>query len=188
MKRIYNSFFHWYERHYLLNISIAAFLFILQLLHLYWLAADVIALKLVGHSFFPLTSFWLDVIILVDYTEIPALIGTALLYAHDLKKNGYNFKSALFIVLLASQILHMFWITDTFVVQTFAGRNAAIGIPAWLAWVAILIDYLEIPVIIDTVRKVFAALATRDLKKAAAAIKEERAEATPPQEVSKITK
>ncbi len=185
MKKLINGFFRWYDRHYLLNVSIAAVLFLLQLLHLFWLGADVIALRLFHHSFFPLTSFWLDVIILVDYTEIPALVSTALLYAHDLKKNGYNFKSALFIVLLASQILHMFWITDTFVVQTFAGRNAMIGIPEWLAWVAILIDYLEVPVIIDTIKKVLEALEKKDLKKAAAVIKEEREEATPPQEVIK---
>lgn len=172
MKKIVNSFFDWYNRHLTLNIAIAAFLFALQIIHLYWLGADVIALKLFGESFLPLNSLLFKLIILVDYTEIPALISTALIYINNLRTKGYNFKSTLFIFLLASQLLHMFWITDTFVIQTFAGRNQVLGIPAWLAWIAILIDYLEVPVIIDTIRKLVKALKKGDLKKVGEVIKE----------------
>ena len=59
----------------------------------------------------------------------------------------------LYVVLLNTQWVHMFWITDQVVVDTFAGHSLL----AWnavVAWVAILIDYLEVPVIVDTLRKV----------------------------------
>ena len=36
-----------------------------------------------------------------------------------------------------------------------AGAGAGTALPVWLAWVAILIDYLELPVIYDTLRKFF---------------------------------
>jgi hypothetical protein len=172
MKKIINSFFNWYNKHLTLNIAIATVLFALQIIHLYWLAADVIALKLLGESFLPLNPLFFKIIILVDYTEIPALISTALIYINHLRTKGYHFKSALFIFLLASQFLHIFWITDTFVIETFAGRNQILGIPSWLAWVAILIDYLEVPVIIDTVRQLIKALSKGQLKKAGEIIKE----------------
>jgi len=48
----------------------------------------------------------------------------------------------------------MFWITDQVVVDRFAGHRLV----AWnaaVAWVAIAIDYLEMPVIVDTLGKVF---------------------------------
>jgi hypothetical protein len=48
---VWARFWGWYERHYLLNVSIAACLFLLQILHLTWLGADVIALRLVDRSF-----------------------------------------------------------------------------------------------------------------------------------------
>jgi hypothetical protein len=50
--------------------------------------------------------------------------------------------------------VHIFWITDEFVVQTFkGGGDPIVAIPAWLAWVAIMIDYLELPVIFETFKK-----------------------------------
>jgi len=49
--------------------------------------------------------------------------------------------------------LHLFWITDEFVIEQFArmGERATL-LPLWLAWLAIAIDYLELPVIYDTIR------------------------------------
>jgi hypothetical protein len=49
----------------------------------------------------------------------------------------------------------MFWITDQVVVDTFAGHSLFGAWNGLLAWVAILIDYLEVPVIVDTLRKVW---------------------------------
>lgn len=171
MKALLNRFFKWYNKYYLLNVSIAAFLFALQIIHLYWLAADVIAFKLFGESFFHLEGIWYYLILIVDYTEIPALISVSLVYVNELRQK-FNFKSALFIVLLLSQFLHIFWITDEFVVEQFVEGAKATILPAWLAWIAILIDYGEVPVIIDTLKKVLDEVKKGNLKGAGKALKE----------------
>lgn len=145
-------FFAWYERHYRINVTVTMGLFLLQIVHLYWLAAHVIALRLWGVSYFTPDAFWQFVIIMVDYTEIPALLSTTVLYLYELRKGTSFWKSILFIILLNTQWLHLFWITDEFVVDQFSGANGTI-LPFWLAWIAILIDYLEVPVIIDTIIK-----------------------------------
>lgn len=145
-------FWAWYERHYALNLAITAFLFALQVVHLWWLATHVVALRLVGESYFYTTPLIQTVIVLIDYTEIPALVSTTFLYLYDLRKN-FSWKALLFIVFLNSQWLHLFWITDEFVLDHFQGRHNETVLPMWLAWVAILIDYLELPVIVDTFAK-----------------------------------
>ena len=84
-------------------------------------------------------------------------------YIQDLQKEfnprhiGASWKSILFLILLNSQWLHLFWITDEVVVAQFTGA-AAIAIPVWLSWCAIMIDYLELPVMYDTFKKVFQSL------------------------------
>ena len=157
------SFWTWYERHYLLNISIALGLFILQIIHLLWLFSDVIWLKLFGSQLLPITPLFQTIIVLVDYTEIPALLSTALIYVNELRK-GYSTKNLVYILLLLTQPIHMFWITDEFVVQQFSGSpDPAIMLPAWLAWVAIMIDYLELPVIFDTTKRLIKTLEDRNL-------------------------
>ena len=150
-------FFDWYERHYTLNVAIVACLFLLQLVHLYWLSAEVVSQRLTGAGHFHLTGVAKFLILIVDYTEIPALLGTSLLYANELRK-GFSWKALIFLIFLNTQWIHLFWITDTFVVNEFAGQAAQSTIPGWLAWVAILIDYLELPVIFDTLRKFGASL------------------------------
>lgn len=150
-KGFLTAFWDWYERNYTLNITLTALLFTLQLVHLYWLSADVVASRLVGQSFFELTSVWQYLIILVDYTEIPSLLSTTVLYLYQMRK-GKFWKGLLFLILVNSQWLHLFWITDEFVVNQFQGDQSTV-LPFWLAWVAILIDYLELPVIADTIVK-----------------------------------
>lgn len=172
MGNLIQSFWRWYERHYTLNLSIAAGLFTLQLVHLYWLTADVVSTRLIGQSYFELTGIWQLIIILVDYTEIPALISVSAVYVSELRKK-FNWKSIWFLIFLNSQWLHIFWITDEFVVETFTGTGAGTVLPLWLAWVAIGIDYLELPVIFDTVKKLIGALKTKDVKKAKEAFKED---------------
>lgn len=136
-----------------MNIGFATGLFILQLVHLYWLATDVIAFRLIGESIFSPSAFWEYGIIAVDYTEIPALIAVSLVYINDVRKKGFRWSSLFFLLLLNSQWLHLFWITDEFIVsQWIEGRSGTI-LPGWLAWVAIMIDYLELPVMVDTVRR-----------------------------------
>ena len=152
--RLWQGFWEWYERHYLVNIAIAAVLFLLQLVHLYWLGAEPISLRLVDESFFSPSGFVQYLIIFIDYTEIPALIAASLVYVNELRRGGPHWRPLLFLVLLNSQWLHIFWITDEYVSNTLAGNPAAGSLPGWLAWVAILIDYLELPVIYDTLKRV----------------------------------
>ena len=154
MKAALDKFWKLYEEHHALNIALAALLFSLQLVHLYWLTAHVVALRLLGQSFFNLRGVWELLILVVDYTEIPALLATSLLYINEFRK-GKDLKSLLFLAFLNSQWLHIFWITDEFVVDYFSGSASATVLPVWLAWVAIGIDYLELPVIADTLLKAF---------------------------------
>ena len=146
------KFWSWYERHYLLNISLSAGLFVLQLFHLYWLTTHVVLFRLLGHSFFSPSPVYEYILIAVDYTEIPALIATSILYIHELRR-GFRSKTVLYLFMLNVQWLHLFWITDEFVINQFAGAPGTV-LPLWLAWIAILIDYLELPVIVDTLRRV----------------------------------
>lgn len=155
MKKIYQKFWSWYEKHLILNTYIAAALFTLQLIHLYWLTTDIVMERLIGQSFFN-PGLWQNLILIVDYTEIPALLSTSLLYFNDFRKKA-NFKSLLYLLFINSQYLHIFWITDEFIIEQFSGSSSAI-LPAWLAWVAIGIDYLELPVIYETLRKSFISL------------------------------
>jgi len=152
------DFWGWYERHYILNIGIAAGLFLLQLVHLVWLTGQPLADMVTGSPLFDIGAPLRWVIVLVDYTELPALVSVSLLYVNDLRKDGAALKPILYLVFLNSQWLHIFWITDEFVVA--AGDGESTSLPAWLASVALLIDYLELPVIYDTVKRLF--VATRE--------------------------
>ena len=158
-----HRFFTWYERHYILNVAVAAGLFLLQLIHLYWLSADVVARRLTGTSYWELDGLLRYVILIVDYTEIPALFSVSLVYLNELRK-GFAPSSLLFLLFLNSQWLHIFWITDEFVVREFTGAGGASSLPSWLAWIAILIDYLELPVIADTLKKFVVAVRTRRVR------------------------
>jgi hypothetical protein len=152
VRRLITAFFAWYERHYTLNITVAASLFVLQIVHLYWLSADVVAQRLSGESYFNPTGVFYLAILVIDYTEIPALISVSLIYINELRK-GFSRKPIIFLFFLNSQWLHIFWITDEFVVAELTRTPSESSLPIWLAWIAILIDYLELPVIYDTLRK-----------------------------------
>lgn len=166
-----NRFWAWYERHYALNLSITTFLFALQVVHLWWLATHVIALRLVGESYFYTTPAIQTVIVLIDYTEIPALVSTTFLYLYDLRRS-FSWKALFFIAFLNSQWLHLFWITDEFVLDTFQGKATGTVLPGWLAWIAILIDYLELPVIVDTFAKLGKTLRKGNVREALEVIKQ----------------
>lgn len=153
-------FWAWYEKHYALNLVIATILFLLQAFHLYWLATDVVAVKVFGQSFFvfPEDLSWFYA--LIDYTEIPALISVSLIYINQLRKGVQVKRSVLYLIFLNLQWFHLFWITDEVVVENFTGQTY-VAIPTAVALLAIAIDYLEIPVMIETAIK-----AIRSLKKA----------------------
>lgn len=160
MTKVWRAFWGWYERNYTLNIAVALGLFLLQLVHLYWLSADVVARRLTGVSFLDLDGPLRFLILLVDYTEVPALLGTSLVYLNELRR-GFRWRPLVLLLFLNSQWIHLFWITDEFVVDAFTGSGAVVGLPVWLAWVAIGIDYLELPVIVDMTRRFVAALRER---------------------------
>ena len=152
------KFWAWYERTYTLNISIAFGLFLLQIAHLVWLFGEVVWAYMVGEPLFSLEGIFKWLIIVVDYTEIPALISVSFIYLNELRK-GWRTKEFLYFLFLNSQWLHLFWITDEFVETTF--NEPGTVLPIALAWLAILIDYLEIPVMIDTGLKFFRAVVRR---------------------------
>jgi hypothetical protein len=154
---MWDRFWRWYERHYALNVAAASGLFVLQLVHLYWLAADPIAMRLVGASYFNPAGAIQYAIFFVDYTEIPALMAVSLVYVNELR-GGFAWRPVLFLAFLNSQWLHIFWITDQYVSNELSGRPTVSSLPGWLAWVAILIDYLELPVIYDTFRRAAATM------------------------------
>lgn len=156
MRSFINKFWRWYERHLTLNTAIAAGLFLLQIVHLYWLFTDIILLRLTGKSWFYDSDVLKTVIAVVDYTEIPAIISTSLLYINLMRKK-FKLRYLLFFAFINSQWIHLFWLTDEVVVATFTQR-AIVGIPVLLSWIAILIDYLELPVIADTSRRLIQAL------------------------------
>jgi hypothetical protein len=87
--------------------------------------------------------------IVIDYIEIPALVSGLTYYALSIYNRENARKNALLLTLLAVQVFHIFWITDEVVYDTFFGASSAVEIPYYAAWVAILIDYLELPVIAD---------------------------------------
>lgn len=147
-----NKFWAWYEKHYKLNIAVSAFLFSLQLIHLYWLSTDVVLARIFGQSFFPDASELVKfLLILVDYTEVPALVSATILYIHLFRKDR-KIKNLIYLVFINIQFIHILWITDEYVVETFTASEG-IGWTPILAWTAILIDYLELPVIFETIKQ-----------------------------------
>lgn len=152
---MWGAFWRWYERTYTLNVSIALTLFLIQIIHLIWLLGEVVWMRIFGTPLFVFSGLWESAIVLVDYTEIPALISVSFVYLNELRK-GFNWTSLMYLVFLNSQWLHLFWITDEFVVTSFNGGGSIL--PFWLAWAAIGIDYLEVPVMVDTLRKFLRAI------------------------------
>ncbi len=145
------KFWQWYERHYKTNLKLTAILFSWQVVHLIWLAAVVVVPELFSRPR-PDLPHWFNLLLaFVDYTEIPALLGISLIYIHELRKK-FGWKNFLLLLFLNSQWLHLFWITDEFVINAFTNQFY-VNLPLWLAWLAILIDYLELPVMFDTFKK-----------------------------------
>jgi hypothetical protein len=152
LKKILNGFWDWYNEHYLFALSATTFLFLLQAFHLYWLFTDVVLERLTGQSFFFFPPFWGTLSTVLDYTEIPALISTSLVYINLLRQR-FSWREIRFLILINIQWLHLFWITDEVVVEQFSGQEVLFRWNYFLAWIAILIDYAELPVMWDTLKK-----------------------------------
>lgn len=154
----FHKILNFWERYQNLNLKIAFILMSLQVLHLYWLTADVVLQRIAGDSYFGLPSTLVPLFVVVDYIEIPALVSGITFYSFSLMKNSKDDRAiamnAVFLSLLVTQVVHIFWITDEVVYESFFGRDLVI-LPIYLSWIAILIDYLEIPVMIDLLRRIF---------------------------------
>jgi hypothetical protein len=67
-----------------------------------------------------------------------------------------NFEKKLLFLFVSMilQIYHIFWLTDEIVYDAIF-QTIPIVIPPFLAWIAIFIDYLELPVILDLSHRLF---------------------------------
>ena len=138
-----------------LNLKITFILISLQILHLYWLTADVVLQRIAGESYLGLPRILLPLFIIVDYVEIPALVSGITFYLFSIfKRKSHARKNVVFLLLLAIQVIHIFWITDEVVYESLLDNDLVI-FPVYAAWTAILIDYLEIPVMVDLFYKTF---------------------------------
>ncbi len=153
--QIFDNFWQWYNKHYKTHLRLATFLFVLQLVHLFWMTTNVVAFRLWGTSLFP--RFMESALALVDYLEIPALISVTFIYINDILQGRRSARAWWYVFLLNTQWVHLFWITDEIILANFTG-TAPILIPTWLSWIAILIDYLELPVMYDTIRRSFSTI------------------------------
>ena len=154
MKKYWEKFWAWYDRHFYLNLAVTTILFLFQLTHLYWLFTDIILLRLTGHSYFHISRTIGYLIVAVDYIEIPVMVSAIILYISLLRKQ-FSWKNLWLLVFLNIHWLHLFWITDDIVVQTLNQQKGLFHWTGIIAWFAILIDYLEIPIMIDTVRMLY---------------------------------
>jgi len=145
------NFWYRYEN---LNLKITFILISLQLLHLYWLTTDVVLQRIYGESFLIFPKALLPVFVVIDYIEIPALISGMTFYSLSIYKHQKNsWKNSLFLAMLAVQVVHIFWITDEIVYDAFF-ETRLVEFPLYIAWIAILIDYLELPVMADLFYKI----------------------------------
>ncbi len=150
---MFNKFWRWYEKNYRIIAPLTALLFLLQIVHLYWMTTDIVFFRLFGYPFWDPGHIWSTIIALLDYTEIPAIISSTIFYIHQFRKYKENqWRSILFLFLINSQWIHLFWITDEIIYKQIAGI-ALIIMPVWFSWMAIFIDYLELPVMYDTIKK-----------------------------------
>jgi hypothetical protein len=153
MASIKEKFWRWYEKTYKFNLNFAAVVFLLQIIHLLWLSTDVVLHRIFG---FPallenIRAFQLALGV-VDYLEIPTIIAVSVIYLRSYQKER-NSRALWYLLLLNTQWLHILWITDEFVVDVLSLNEQSLQTQI-LVWLAIFIDYLEIPVMIDTIKRV----------------------------------
>lgn len=145
------KFYYKYEN---LNLKIAFILISLQILHLYWLTTDVMLTRIIGESFFAFPQIPVPILVAIDYLEIPALVSGSIFYALRIRSGRTARRDFVLLALLLFQVLHLFWITDE-VLYDILFSTVPIAIPPYVAWFAILIDFLEVPVIVDLFYKTF---------------------------------
>src|SRR3989344_8473813 len=158
LPKLVHKFLRWYDRYDDFNVVFAAFLFSIQIVHLIWLTTNVVIPRLFEVNPLVFSGFFDALVAAVDYTEIPALVATSLIYSRSFRKKA-NKKDFLYLVLLNLQWFHIFWITDEVVLETFNPPGFIINWNVQLAWIAILVDYLEVPVLIETLKRALKVIA-----------------------------
>lgn len=148
----FKPFWNWYERTYKAQLLVAVILFLVQAIHLIWLTVDVAIPKLTGTDILHLHRAAEFLISIVDYSEIPAIFSVSLIYINQIRKKIKTRKNIMMLAFLNSQWIHILWITDEFVVDIFNYPEQNL-IAVTLALIAIGIDYLEIPVMIDATKQ-----------------------------------
>ena len=133
-----------------IGLKITFVLLSLQIIHLYWLTTNVI-LPLLGYDSLNIPQQIWPVFIVADFLEIPAIVSGVIFYVTV--KTGSCWRNMLMLSLLGIQVFHIFWITDDVVLMLINQSAMTTTWPIWLAWSAILVDFLEIPVIIDLGRR-----------------------------------
>ncbi len=154
---MFTRIINFYLRYQNINLKISFILISLQILHLYWLTTDVVIYRLTGIDYFIELSDFILLFIIIDYIEIPALVSGIIYYffalIYDKREKEKRIKNTVLLILLAIQSIHIFWTTDEVVYSTFVGSDL-IYMPEYFAWIAILIDYLELPVIYDLLKRI----------------------------------
>jgi hypothetical protein len=142
------------EKYNHITTRIAFFLISLQIVHLTWLTTDIVLVKLFEgqEPLFPKSLEPVQAII--DYMEIPGIFAGAVIYLTAMTRRRESVKNALFLSLLLIQIIHIFWITDEVVYEVLLNSDL-IDLPETVAWIAIMIDYMELPVIFDLFKRTF---------------------------------
>lgn len=142
-----------------LPLKITFILISLQIIHLSWLTVYIV-LPLAGFYETPeQPPDWLLVIfVVIDYIEIPALIMGIIFYISLLADRSMSgkrlcYSNIVMISLLGIQFIHILWITDEVVYGVLINKSLVVW-PIWLAWIAILIDYAEVPVIADLFKRI----------------------------------
>ena len=149
-----------WDRYENLNLRIAFILMSLQLVHIYWLTTDIVINRVSGHEILHGISsasgsqdqIFLLFMVAIDYIEVPAIVAGSTYYLLSIlkyrKRKTVAAKNTLFLAMLAAQMLHIFWLTDEIV-------HNMVEFSYYAAWIAIVIDYLELPVIADFFFKTF---------------------------------
>lgn len=124
---------------------LSAVLFLTQLIHLTWMTTYVVPVHLGYH---PIWSPPPAPVALADYLELPAIVTTSILYIRT--------RQWRMLFLVDVQLFHIYWITDEIILSQST-------LNPFLAWAAILVDYLELPVVVDTIRRALRGLESREV-------------------------
>jgi hypothetical protein len=122
-------------------IKISFILMALQIIHLFWLTCNVtLPLFNFNDLKFSEGSF---LFVSIDYLEIPSLIITCTSYLFIIFRESHKPKNILYFGMLVLQFLHIFWITDEFIV------NYLDDLPIYLLVFVVFIDYSELFILLD---------------------------------------